>query len=303
MIRIGYCAVLLFCAVNALAADTPAADEKKAILSVDEQYVKAFNAGDIDGAMKFFTQDAVYVTDEGQTLNGLPEIKDFFQEQFKAIKGANLKLNVYSVDFAPDKKRATERGVSIVTFEGNQEPSSYIAEFKFQDNQWLVSRVVESPESANAEHLKVLEWMIGDWSDLSEDANIRAKTEWSLDRAFITRKFDVSGTGRRTLKVIEYIGWDPVGKEIYSSYFDSEGGHGRGRWRFDSKSKSWIEDATGITPRGEVASATHIFKPRDKNSFTFTSINRRFGGEAQEDLPEVTIQRTSEQARAAGGQL
>jgi uncharacterized protein (TIGR02246 family) len=297
--RIVYCTVLLFCAATAMAADAPAADDRKAILAVDEKYVKDFNAGNIDEAMKSFTEDAVYLTDEGETLNGLPAIKQYFQGQFDEMRGAQLRLKVYAIDFAADKQSATERGVSVVTFEGTEEPSSYTADFKLQGGQWRVARVKESPESASAEHLKPLEWMIGDWSDVSEDSNIRTKSEWALDRAFITRRFDVSGDGRRGLKGIEYIGWDPAKKEIHSWYFDSEGGYGGGRWRFDAQNKSWVEDSVGITPKGEVASATHIFKPKDKNSFTFRSINRRFGDEAQDDVPEITIQRNSEQQQVS----
>jgi uncharacterized protein (TIGR02246 family) len=297
-----YCAVFAICGASLLAADTPAA-EKQTIFSIDEQYVKAFNSKDVEAVAKFYTDDAVYLTDYGKTLRGKEEIKRAFAEQFREMGDATLKLNVYGIEFTPDLKKATERGVSIVESEGVSEPSSYVAEYSKQGNQWLLSRVTESAQAASAEHLRPLEWMVGDWTDQAEDAAVRTRTEWALDRAFITRRFDVSGEGRRSLKGIEYIGWDPIKKEIHSWYFDSEGGYGGGRWRRDGN--RWVEEATGITPSGETALATQIFTPKDKDSFTWRSVNRRVGGEAQDDMPEITIQRSKgEQASAAArGQL
>jgi uncharacterized protein (TIGR02246 family) len=298
--RIAICAAVFWCAAL-LATDAPVPD-KKVIQAVDDQYVNAFNSGDIESVTKMYSDDAVYVTDEGQTLKGRNEIKKAFEQQFKEMNGAQLSLKVYSIEFSPDKQRATERGVSFVTKDDINEPSSYIAEFILKDNQWLMSKVVESPEAATAEKLEPLSWMIGEWADNSEDATIVTKNEWSLDRAFITRKFDVSGEGRRSVKGIEYIGWDAAKKEIHSWYFDSAGGHGGGRWKFDGK--SWIVDAAGVTPSGEIATGTHVFTPKDKNSFTWSTIHRRVGGESEPDVPEVTIQRsTQEQASAAREKL
>jgi uncharacterized protein (TIGR02246 family) len=301
--RVAYVAfVLLFCcAAKAFSAD-PTTAEKQAILDVDNQYIKAFNSDNAEAAAQLFTEDAVYYTDEGRTLRGREEIKRDLEEQFKTASGETLDLKVYSIDVAPDKTKATERGVSIVTANGIQEPSSYVAEYTRQGDKWLVSRVVEEAESPSAEHLKDLAWMIGAWKDQSEGATIRTKSEWALNRSFVTRKFAVSGNGLRDLKGLEYIGWDPLSKEIRSWYFDSQGGYGNGRWHHEGK--TWVEQSSGVTPAGETASGTHIFTPRDENSFSWRSINRKIGNEAQEDIPEVIIYREKdEQSDAAKGEL
>lgn len=265
--------------------------------------MKAFNAGDLEGVLRDFSKDAIYVTEDGRTLKGIDDIKKEFADQFEDLKGATLKLNVYAIEFSPDKQRATERGVSIVTTpDGIQDPSSYVAEFVAQDKQWKVSRVVEKPQAITAEHMQDLAWMIGDWNDQSEDASIRTKAEWSLNRGFIARKFAVSGEGLRELAGIEYIGWDPIKNQIRSSYFDSDGGYGTGVWRHEGN--RWIEEVSGVTPAGEVATATHILTPKDQNTFTWSTIHRRVGGSSMEDLPEIVIHRTSSaQLEAARGQL
>jgi len=301
--QIVYCtAIFLLFDMTDLFAAEPAASESKSIVAVDEEYVKAFNAGDVEAAVRTFTKDAVYITDDGKTLRGVDEIKKVLSEQFKELQGAKLKLNVYAIEFSPDKQKATERGVSIVTTsDGIDEPSSYIAEFTRQGNQWQISRVVETPQAITAEHLEPLAWMIGDWTDQSEDIDISTKVGWSLNRGFITRKFTASGVGR-DLTGVEYIGWDPSKNQIHSWYFDSDGGHGTGVWRHEGK--SWFEDITAVTPRGEVATATHIFTPKGQNSFAWRAIHRLVGGQPQNDIPEVVIHRTtSEQLQAAREQL
>jgi uncharacterized protein (TIGR02246 family) len=298
-----YAVVALCWCANLTASDARTAD-RLAILAVDDQYIKAFNAKDVAAAMQSFTDDAIYVTDFGKTLRGKAEIQSTLQSEFEDADDSTLKLNVYSLEFSPDRQKAMERGVSIVTRDDVQEPSSYVAEYTKQDGTWRVSRVVETPEAKSAEHLRRLEWMIGDWADVSEDedVDIHVKTEWALDRAFLTRRFAVSTPGRRELKVLENIGWDPVRREIHSWYFDSDGGYGGGRWR--QEGKNWVVECTGITPSGESASATHIYFPKDTNTFTWRAVNRSVGEEKQDDIPEVSIQRVkSEPADGSKGQL
>jgi uncharacterized protein (TIGR02246 family) len=286
-----YCtAVLLLCTARFLTAADPTAAEKQAIVALDEQYVKAFNAGNVDAAMQTFADDAEYFTDDGRTLHGKQELKQALEEQFKEKGRGQLKLNVYSIDVAADRKSAIERGVSIVTTEGVQEPSSYEAKFTRVGDQWRVSQVKESAQAPSAEHLQSLAWMIGDWTDQGDQGSIRAKTTWGLDRGFIVRRFAIAGEkGLRDLKGTEYIGWDPVHKEIHSWYFDSDGGYGSGRWKQDGN--RWVVESTGITQNGETASATQTITPKNDKSFTVQATNRQIGGQPQENSPEITMQR------------
>ncbi len=291
--------VLHFALITALIAIASAAraadvneDSRKAIQAVDQQYIQAFNAKDAAAAVASFTDDAVYETDYGATLRGRAEIQDVLESEFAAAGNSTLKLNVYSIEFSPDKQKAVERGISIVTADEIEEPSSYQAIFEKQGDAWRVSKVIEQPEAPVTKHLKDLAWMIGKWNDESEDVSVLTKSEWALDRAFITRRFAVTTPGKRELKGIEYIGWDPERQQLFSRYFDSDGGSGMGRWRRDGK--SWIEESSGTLPNGGTASATHIFTPVDSNHFTWRSIDRRVGDEKQDDIPEVTISRENE---------
>src|SRR5438105_2392494 len=168
--RIMYCiAILLLCGAFTLRAADKDFPDRNSILSADDGYVQAFNAGDANAAATYYTEDAVYETEDGRTLKGRDAIRNEFTEQFKESANDTLKLNVYAINVAPDKTSATERGVSIVTGEdGVQEADGYVAEFRREGDRWLVSRVVEKPQAASAEQLAVLGWMIGDWTDQSD---------------------------------------------------------------------------------------------------------------------------------------
>jgi uncharacterized protein (TIGR02246 family) len=289
-----------------LSANLPAGDdlsaEKQRIQAVDNEYIKAFNAKDAVAATASFTDDAVYRTEDGRELKGKGDIQNALKEQFDAAGDSTLNLKVYNVEIKPDQKHATERGISIVTTDGIEEPSSYVADFEKVGEQWRVSKVVEQAQAPNTEHLNQLSWMIGEWVDQSEDASVRTTAEWALDRAFIIRKFAVSAPGRREMKGIEYIGWNPARNAISSWYFDSDGGYGGGNWH--KEGNRWVEVVTGLTPKGEVAGSTLIFTPKDDNSFTWQSTNRHVAGEKLEDVPEVTITRSKgELSSAPRGQL
>lgn len=281
------------------AAESAFAAEKQAIRRLDDEYVRAFNSKDAAAAANTFSDGAVYKMEDGRIIEGKAAIHRELEEQFENAPDATLELKVYTISVKPGGANAIEHGVSIVRHNDIEEPSSYVAEFaKSSDGKWQVTSVVEHAQAKSTEHLEPLDWMIGDWvDDFEGDVSARTKVEWGLDRAFITRKFAVTTPGRRELKGIEYIGWDPERKEIHSSYFDSDGGFGRSRWRNDGK--LWIQDTIGVTPDGQMASATNIYTPKEKDLFMWRSVNRFTGGERHEDVPPIAVRRNKEESADA----
>ena len=92
-------------------------------------------------------------------------------------------------------------------------------------------------EGAASEQAKVqlapldqLEWLVGRWVDESDDCRITTKCSWTKHRKFLTRSFSVMMDDEVTLEGIQFVGWDPIARQIRSWTFDSEGGIGEGRW-------------------------------------------------------------------------
>jgi len=143
------------------------------------------------------------------------------------------------------------------------------------------------------EHLKVLEWMIGEWVDEGEEMTITTVCRWTRNRSFMTRSFKVSTADGRELEGTQIIGWDPAEKRIRSWLFDSEGSFGEGRWTQDGN--RWIIRSAQVLRGGERASSINVITLVDENTLTWQSTGREVDGEMLPNLPEVTVVRKQSQ--------
>src|SRR5438270_7254961 len=85
------------------------------------------------------------------------------------------------------------------------------------------------------------------------------------------------------------IGYDPLTGHLKSWVFDSAGGYADGY--FHREGESWIEQSSGVTSDGRMASGTNIFMPVDKHRMSWQAVDRVIGGERIADLDAVTIVR------------
>ena len=147
-----------------------------------------------------------------------------------------------------------------------------------QNGRWLCSseREEHAARVAHHEHLKALEWLVGDWVEQSSDSTVHAICRWSQDKNFLLRDFTVHVQGRPVMTINQRIGWDPLTKQIKSWVFDSEGGYGDEFWT--RKGNQWVIKSTGVLPDGRTASATHVLTKDGTNSARWTSTERTLGG-------------------------
>jgi hypothetical protein len=85
------------------------------------------------------------------------------------------------------------------------------------------------------------------------------------------------------------IGWDPLRRQFRSWMFDSEGGFAEGLWSRDGD--RWIVKAQGVTRDGQAASGTQIITFLNKDSSTWTSVDRTLDGEAIPAIDEFRLVR------------
>jgi hypothetical protein len=143
--------------------------------------------------------------------------------------------------------------------------------------------------ASSYEHLKELEWLIGDWVDADESATVETTYQWARDKSFIGGSFTVNIQGRLDLQGTQVIGWDPVGKSIRSWVFDSKGGFGEAVWT--KQGNQCLAKASMVLASGEKASAINIYSYLDDDTFTFQSIGRERGGELLPNIEEVKVVR------------
>ena len=257
--------------------------EERAILAVDEAFVRAYNEGDAKGLAALFTDDAEIVEEDGLHYQGRDLLARSLAETFEANKGAKIALDVESIRFlTPDS--AKEEGRSIVTpVKGPAVSRPYTVLYVRRDGRWLIADVHEDPDPAVPPHdrLEELSWLIGDWLDEGAEADARIDCRWSEDGNFLIRTFRVHHRGKPALSVVQRIGWDPLAKQIRSWEFDSEGGYGEGRWTRDGD--SWIVKHSGVRPEGTTASSTNVMTRERSDLVRWRSTDRIIGGRREPD--------------------
>lgn len=274
------------------------AEDEATIRANAEKYVEAYNRRDSKTMASMWSPDAVYTdATTGEGVVGRDAIAKQIDHVFAGSEDAKLKISCDSVEFVSPNV-AVEKGTAEVSYSKSPtEKSEYTAVSVKRDGKWLLDRVTDieiddkpaEPPPSNYEHLKELEWMIGDWIDQDENIVIETDCDWTKNRNYITRSFAMMVNDQIDKSGMQIVGWDPVNKKIHSWVFDSDGAYSEGDWT--RKGDKWIVDQKGTIPDGGKTTATNIFKKVDDNSFTWQSINRTVDGEVQPNIEEVLITR------------
>lgn len=290
-IRIYFFAVSSLLIFSSLFADD--AQQEAMIKKKTEAYVEAFNQRDAKALASFWAEDGEYVNPEsGDVVTGRTAIEEAFKSRFQAIGDTQAKVTIHSVAF-PSKDEALEIGVFHVTRPNSKlRESAFKAFFENQNGDWLISEIRDvdietSPD--HYQHLKELEWLIGDWIDEDEDVEIETSYQWDSSKNFILGKFSVKTEGTLELEGSHIIGWDPVKQKIRSWIFDTDGTFGESLWT--KKENKWIAETVQKLADGKLASAINLYTPIDINTYSWESTGREVGGKILPDIDPTTVKR------------
>ncbi len=265
--------------------------DEKAIRLVAADFAKHYNAHDAKALAGLFTADAEIVDEAGIATQGRAQIEESFAAIFEDNPDSQIEVNVKSIRLLGPSV-AIEDGTTTTVHDPAETPerNRYTVVHIKQDGNWLMASARDlADEPLEAEKLKELAWMIGEWVDESPDALIRTSTHWADNQHFLLSEFTIHVAGRPLMQGTQRIGWDPLAKIIRSWVFDSEGGFAEGTYSHDGD--RWIVKLSGVTRDGKVASATNITTVIGKDRFVWESHDRSVGGEAQPDLDPVSVVR------------
>jgi uncharacterized protein (TIGR02246 family) len=257
----------LACALGSGSSPIRAAEsdpQEAAITRTAEAFVEAFQKGDAKAVASFWTLDGDYVDPSGRVLNGRPAIEKDFTDLFAQNKGLKLRIEVASLKF-PTPDTAVEDGTTAVLAPDGTAPSRarYSNFLVKRDGQWLLASVREVAYVApsNYENLRGLEWVIGEWEDENPGGELaRVSFVWAPDQNFIVSTRTVETKEGVLDRGTQWIGWDPVTKQIRSWNFEADGGFGEGAWTKDGE--KWIIKTTSVLADGSKVTATNIVTPQ-----------------------------------------
>ena len=263
------------------------------ITKTAEAFAEAFHKGDAKAVAALFTPDGDFIDENSRVLKGQKAIGDSFAQLFAANEGLKVRIDIASVRFpAPDL--AIEDGTSTAIAPDGSAPSRarYTNVLVKKDGHWLLSSVREAPytEPSNYEHLEGLEWMIGEWGDeQSSGPGGRVSFEWAPGKNFIIATRAVEFKDDTLDNGTEWIGWDPVTKQIHSWSFEADGGYGDSVWTKDGT--KWVVKSNSTITDGTKVSATHIITPVDANTVAWQSKDQTLNGKPLPDTKQIKMTR------------
>jgi len=141
------------------------------------------------------------------------------------------------------------------------------------------------------EHLKPIEWLVGDWSVRGTWADGKPHegeehSGWVYDKNFIQGAGWYKGRDGQRIDYHFMIAWDAKAKKLLMAHVDSEGGHGTGTATYDPQTKTTTSRRTAITAAGEEISLDQINRLVNEDTFEWTGTNFRIG---EKTLPDVKL--------------
>jgi hypothetical protein len=222
-------------------------------------------------------------------FRGREEIEQAFADLFRKRPKSKALVQPLSVRFL-GKDTALDEG--LVRFEpaGSELPfsSRYSCLCVREDGQWKVALLREW--GAEHEKLEDLSWLEGDWAAKSKDREVQMSFRWNENKTIILNQATVKEGGRVAFSVTQRIGLDPQTGQIRSWTSDDGGGRGQAFWVRDGS--NWLLDAFGMLADGTETSAVNIITRISNDHFTWRSVDRRIGGEAQPATSPIKVVRT-----------
>jgi uncharacterized protein (TIGR02246 family) len=267
--------------------------DKEAIFNNAKAFVDAFEKGDAKTVAAFWAEDGDYVDLTGRRLQGRPAIENGFKDFFTENKGLKLRIDVNSVRFVTPDTAIEDGTTSVIPPDGtppNQTRYSNVHVKK--DGQWVLQSVREAPYTppGNYEHLRGLEWAIGEWVDEGDGPEIdHVSFEWSPDGNFLISIQDVTVKDTSVSRATEWIGWDPAASQVHSWSFVADGSIGENTW--SNEGDQWIIKTNAILPNGKKLAATNIITRNGPDAITWQSKDRTLDGKALPDVTEIKMKR------------
>jgi uncharacterized protein (TIGR02246 family) len=268
-------------------------EDEKAIKTLLDAFVKAFNAGNAQAAAATYTEMVVVVDAEGERIEGRAAIHDRYTASFVDNPGSTIAIKVDSFRFL-GPETALEEGRSTITPAANAgapEITRFVTVYVKQDGEWRQATVRDELAHDIIPHdrLKELEWLVGDWVNESQDAVVFTTCAWANNGNFLDREFTMKTEGRPVFSGTQKIGWDPLKRQFKMWIFDSEGGHGEGY--FTRTGNQWVIKVEGVRQDGQPASATDIIMRLGKDRMGWQSTARTLGGSTVPGIDEFIVVR------------
>jgi ketosteroid isomerase-like protein len=266
------------------------AKDEAALRQASADYVKAIERGDSTALVDYWTADGSY-TDQGGHTVSIHELLAKGDNQVRAAgarpMAANSKLRFLTGDVALEDGAWTIPGV-----DGSEQAiGHYTATWVRTGGRWKLDSVRETQATpaVNAEQLASLNVFEGDWAGEANKIALRVSAKWDANRKFLRRQITMTA-GKSALTGTQYVGWDPLARQIRSWTFNDDGSYSDGAWSLQDN--KWLVVSTRVLPDGTTSEAVQVYKVPDKNTLVWKLILGAIDGQPTDDV-EVVLKRSA----------
>jgi uncharacterized protein (TIGR02246 family) len=281
----------------ATAQDKTANDPKRepdrlAIGRTTKDMVEAFDKRDAAAIAATWTDEGMFVHNDGEPIRGRAEIQKGYAEFFKTLQGKS-KLEVQSdvLSFTSADTAVSETTLRLKNEEGDVVGSGRQETVLVREGgQWKIAIVREWDRDAGLDvGLKDLEWLIGTWQASTEDRQVTIIYEWDENHAFLRGKFTVKESAKLVESGTQIIGKDNAKGVIRSWVFQSDGGFGNEVWTREGR--KWNVDVHGVRADGRVLTATNIYIHVGPDTVAWQAVNQSVDGVPVPDTQPIKVTR------------
>ncbi len=286
--------MLAVATVHAQAPPAPAqAPDDSDILQFLEKISKAYNAADAKALAALWSETGELIDeDEGTRLSGRPEIEAAYAKSFDKANPSRLEMDLDKIRRVTPDVVTLEGKISLIKKSGVPDRSTFNAILVRKGGDWLLDQTREKDipnDPTPADNLQELDWMTGSWKHVSGNYETTVECAEIANGNFRTAKYRVTEKGEVTHEGTQVIGWDASKKQIRSWVFSSDGSFGEGLW--ESKTNRWVIRMTGVLATGQKTASTRLLAIKDKDHYTFQTVDRTIDGQSLPDHDEVTMTR------------
>lgn len=261
-------------------------------------YLDTFNTNDAEAVGAYWSEEAVSVDQEtGERSRGREAIVAGFKELFTTSSGVRLTGQVNEVRRLDSDVTIAEGIVTLSTAESEPTRSAFTAVLVKQGGKWLLEssyeRALPNPTSHDA--LKELEWLVGDWRDQTDQAEVLTTVRWSPSEAFLIRSYRADYGEEEAFEGTQIFGWDPHEKQYRTWVFNSDGSFGEGI--LSRSSNQWLIRMSYKRSDGTVAAGTQILEPLDAETMRVERIGQTIDGVPVLAGEPVTVVRAGAEQR------
>jgi uncharacterized protein (TIGR02246 family) len=250
--------------------------EEKAIRQAVAGFSAAFNKGDLDALMAYWSPEGEYVNETGKSYRGKSQLRALLKKALAAARGQKHSINITSIRFLKPDVAQEEGTTTLAPADGNIDRGRYTALWLKHDGKWLLGCVRDLPDAAEEDRpaayqrLRPLSWMVGEWQE--KDGGATFSVRWAPGQAYLLMSWTVK-RGEESLQVEQRVGWDPANGRLRSWLFDTTGGFGEGTW--ERQGNTWVVRNEGTYPDGKAARSVNTWKFVNHDTFEWAARERQ----------------------------